>query len=353
MKKIFTIGFAALLMVSCNMDFYPSDAMTSSQLADNPSSAIYTTDGIYSLFKDYLAYKGESVDYPNGRNQYLRHYYQLTELRSDNVTVSGTTSDPFVHPYDYQDVPTEENIYYTWWLAYKVIYGANSNIDAITPGASAESDHLLGENYFLRALGHFHLVTLFSMPYVYWKDHQDALGIPIHRGMDSYSGEVKRPSVGQVYDEIVLDLIEAQKYLGAEGVRTDRGYASLDAAKALLARVYLYMEKNQECLDLCNEMLGGDPAANLEPTSGLADYFTRTRTSKETLWCIACTPQDAVGRSSLGSMYFSPNGTGGVGQELQFIEVFLCLRLVLVFRNQTHQYGGLGLYLGYDKFFHN
>ena len=95
MKKIFTIGFAALLMVSCNMDFYPSDSMTSSQLADNPSSAIYTTDGIYSLFKDYLAYKGESADYPNGRNQYLRHYYQITELRGDNVSVSGTTSDPF------------------------------------------------------------------------------------------------------------------------------------------------------------------------------------------------------------------------------------------------------------------
>lgn len=334
MKKIFTIGFAALLMVSCNMDFYPSDAMTSSQLADNPASAIYTTDGIYSLFKDYLAYKGESADYPNGRNQYLRHYYQITELRGDNVSVSGTTSDPFVHPYDYQDVPTEENIYYTWWLAYKVIYGANSNIDAITPGASAESDHLLGENYFLRALGHFHLVTLFSMPYVYWKDHQESLGIPIHRGMESYSGDVKRPDVGTVYDEIVLDLIEAQKYLGVEGVRTDRGYASLDAAKALLARVYLYMEKNQECLDICNDLMGHAPSA---VTAGYdyAAFPTRTYDFDETIWCVRASQIDKFftthPKSAIGSMYYDDanfkrfDGDGGWGEHYwseELIELF-------------------------------
>ena len=71
------------------------------------------------------------------------------------------------------------------------------------------------------------------------------------------------------------------------------------------------MEKNQECLDLCNEMLGNDPAANLD--EDLPNYFINARTSKETLWCIACTSLDAVGRSSLGSMYYSPNGTGGIG----------------------------------------
>ncbi|MBR5042631.1 MAG: RagB/SusD family nutrient uptake outer membrane protein [Bacteroidales bacterium] len=308
MKKILLIGFAALFMASCNMDFYSSDAMTSSQLADNPASAVYTTDGVYSLFKDFLAYKGESADYPNGRNQYLRHYYQITELRSDNVTVSGTTSDPFIHPYDFQDVPTEENIYYTWWLAYKVIYGANSNIDAITPGASAESDHLLGENYVLRALGHFQLVNLFAMPYVYWKEHQDALGIVEHRGMDTYSGEVKRETVGKIYDGIVEDLIEAQKYLGGEGTRSDRGYISMDAAKALLARVYLYMEENQKCLDICNDLMGHAPSA---VTSGYdyAGFPTKTYDFDETIWCVRASSIDKFytthPTSSIASMYYS------------------------------------------------
>ena len=93
MKKILAFVIVTLALASCNMDFYSSDSMTSSQLKDNPASAVYTTDGVYSLFKDCIAYKGESEAYPNGRNQYLRHYYQITELRSDNVTVSGVTSD--------------------------------------------------------------------------------------------------------------------------------------------------------------------------------------------------------------------------------------------------------------------
>ena len=59
MKKIIaivTIILAALSLASCNMDFYSSDSMTSAQLAENPSSAVYTTDGIYTLFKDRIAY---------------------------------------------------------------------------------------------------------------------------------------------------------------------------------------------------------------------------------------------------------------------------------------------------------
>ena len=40
MKKIFAIAIAALTLASCNMDFYKSDSMTSSQLKDNPAAAV-------------------------------------------------------------------------------------------------------------------------------------------------------------------------------------------------------------------------------------------------------------------------------------------------------------------------
>ena len=59
MKKIFVIVLSALALASCKMDFYSSDSMTSEQLKSNPSSAVYTTDGIYTLFKDRIAYKGQ------------------------------------------------------------------------------------------------------------------------------------------------------------------------------------------------------------------------------------------------------------------------------------------------------
>ena len=75
MKKIFVIIVALLALVSCNMDFYSSDSMTSSQLADNPSSAVYTTDGLYTLLKERIAYKGRSGG--ESGNYYIRHYFDL------------------------------------------------------------------------------------------------------------------------------------------------------------------------------------------------------------------------------------------------------------------------------------
>lgn len=337
MKKIFVFCLAAIMLASCNMDFYSSDTMTSSQLADNPSSAVYTTNGIYSLFKDALAYKGESSDYPNGRNQYLRHYYQLTELRSDNVTISGVTSDPFVHPYDYNEVPTEENIYYTWWLAYKVIYAANSNIALIKPDpvdSRSETNHVLGENYFLRALGHFHIVTLFAMPYVYWKDHPDALGVPEHRGMESYSAPTTRASIGDVYQHIADDLLEAIKWLDGNTYRNTPVYASADAARALLSRVYLYMEENDKCIQVCDELLAHAPSS---VTSGYdyKEYPTRTYDFDETLFCIRPNPTDWFvtehPQSSIASMYYDDSdfkqfdGDSGWGEHYwseELIELF-------------------------------
>lgn len=308
MKKIFALVIAALAIVSCNMDFYSSDSMTSAQIKDNPSSAVYTTDGVYALFKDALAYKGQS-GYESG-NQYLRHYFQLTELRGDNVVVSGQTEDPFVNPYCFADIPTEKNIYYTWWIAYKMIYAANSNIDSIVAGASADSDLLLGENYFFRAMIHFHLVTLFAMPYVCGTDNP---GIILHHGMESYSGDITRASVGKVYDAVVSDLKTAISYMDGKTPRGDHSYVSAEAAKALLARVYLYMEKNQECLDLCNDLLASAPA---EATAGydFADYPKHTYNSPETIFCIKMEKTDYYYADSptagIASMYMKANSQG-------------------------------------------
>lgn len=304
MKKIFVIALAAFALASCEMDFYSSDSMTSAQLADNPSSAVYTTDGIYTLFKDKIAYKGQSGG--ESGNYYIRHYFQLAELRGDNVTVSGQSEDPFTLANMYSDDPTKKNIYYTWWIAYKIINAANSNIAAIQPGASALSDHLLGENYFFRAIAHFHMVTLFAMPYVQGRDNP---GVPLRTSLDISS--TSRAKVGEVYDAIVEDLKKAKQYMSsgeAERIKgNDKSYVSKDAAQALLARVYLYMGMNAECITECDELLAHAPSS---VTTGydFADYPTHTYDHPETIWCIHLDTSDEWAQSdhaeaSLASMY--------------------------------------------------
>ena len=310
MKKIFVIVLAALALASCKMDFYSSDSMTSEQLKANPSSAVYTTDGIYTLLKERIAYKGQSGG--ESGNYYIRHYFQLAELRGNNVTVSGKSEDPFTDAYMYAELPTTKNIYYTWWMAYKIINAANSNISAIVPGATALSDHLLGENYFFRAMMHFHLVTLFAMPYCQGRDNP---GVVLRQGLDIST--TQRAKVGEVYDAIVEDLIEAKKYLAnGEADRCKNGekvYVSLDAATALLSRVYLYMGENEKCIAECNELMA-HPSASLNGYDYSA-YPTSTYNSPETIWCLRLTNDDdwagEHAEASIASMYIKDvNGWG-------------------------------------------
>ena len=45
--------------------------------------------------------------------------------------------------------------------------------------------------------------------------------------------------------------------------------------------------------------------------------------------------------------------TSRSGQKLQFVQIFISLRLVLLVRNQSHQHGSLGFRLRYHKFLHS
>ena len=304
MKKLLTIGIALLTLASCDMDFYRSDVMTSNMLKANPDAAVYTTDGIYSLFKDNVEYRGKSID----GMEYARLIFQMTEFRGDNVCLSGETSDPLCQQIRYNDYGAQKANYYMWWIAYKVIYAANSNIEAIPEGAGSTSDHMLGENYFFRAIGHFHLVELYAKQYALGRDN---LGVVLRTSTDC--SETHRATVGEVYDQIVLDLQKAMELMKGKKSRGDKGFVSYEAAAGLLTRVYLYMEENQKCLDLCNELLGSNPSANLMATADLPTYFANARSAKETIWCIAHNPTDTQARGSIGSMYYSTNGTGGEG----------------------------------------
>ena len=228
------------------------------------------------------------------------------------MTVSGKSEDPFTDAYMYAELPTTKNIYYTWWMGYKMINAANSNIAAIVPGASALSDHLLGENYFFRAFVHFQLSTLFSMPYAQGRDNP---GIVLRQGLDISTTE--RATVGEVYDAIVEDLIEAKKYLAnGENERVKSGekmYVTLDAATALLSRVYLYMGMNDECIKECDELMQhGSSSLN---GYDFADYPKHTYDHPETIWCIRLDQNDdwagEHAEASIASMYIKDvNGWG-------------------------------------------
>lgn len=301
MKKFNILLFGILMLfafTSCNLDYYPSDGMTTTQLAKDSNGVAYMTDGNYSLFKDEFA---TSWSYQSG-NSYVRHYFQMAEYPSDNICLSGRTTDPLYEATCYKSNSTLANVTTLWWLGYKIIYGANAVIEAVKDGAGKQTDYIKGENYFLRAICHLNLVTLYAKPYTLGRSNP---GIILRTSTDNST--TTRATVGEVYDQIVADLQEAIKLMSNGGsARGNAGYASKAAAQGLLSRVYLYMEENQKVIDIVNEMLdGADPATKLESTATYPTYFANALTSKETLWAIAHTSLETRGQASIGSMYLN------------------------------------------------
>ena len=86
---VLILGFAG-----CNLDYYPSDEQSSDVIMKEASSTIM--DGCYALMKDEIEYLG----WPSG-NTYCRHYFQMAEFPSDNICLSGKSTDPlFQATYD-------------------------------------------------------------------------------------------------------------------------------------------------------------------------------------------------------------------------------------------------------------
>ncbi|MCM1532932.1 MAG: RagB/SusD family nutrient uptake outer membrane protein, partial [Ruminococcus flavefaciens] len=300
MKKIIPILVLPLLaLTACELDYYPTNAMTSAQLADNPTSAVYSTDGNYSMFKDNLEYKGTTYS----GNSYVRHYFQMSEFHGDCVALSHKTEDPLYNSMCYSDLITAQPNSYLWWCAYHIIYSANSIIESLPEGTSGTYDHILGENYFMRAICHLHLATLFAKPYSQGRENP---GVILRTSTEG--GATVRASVGAVYDQVRDDLIKAAELMAADESRVvNHGYISRDAALGLLSRVYLYRGENNLVIETVNGMLDGASAlSKLDPDC--ETYFARALTSDETLWAVAHTQgtEDPVGRETIGSMYYTP-----------------------------------------------
>ena len=121
-----------------------------------------------------------------------------------------------------------------WSIPYLLINNTNAAIDGLTNSTSVTStvkNELLGEAKFIRAFCYFYLVNLFGdVPLILSTDYKINAIAP-------------RTPQDQVYQQIVADLKEAQSLLSDSYSFTneERVEPNKWAAKALLARVYLFL----------------------------------------------------------------------------------------------------------------
>ncbi|HWK05200.1 MAG TPA: RagB/SusD family nutrient uptake outer membrane protein [Puia sp.] len=207
------------------------------------------------------------------RSYYGAYYPLLVDAYTDNGTTGG---------YDVIDLndiaartvsPSNLYVQNTYAAIYNSIYTANkiiANIGKVPGLADDEKSNTLSEALFVRALGHFDLLRLFGE---HW-DKTSKYGIPLVTSPDSPKVAVARSTVADSYTQIIADLTTA-----VSGFNTYNGnqYASLSAAKALLARVYLYYGDNTNAAAMATDVLGDSNFGLFGPGD-----FTKIYTEKET-----------------------------------------------------------------------
>ncbi len=160
--------------------------------------------------------------------------------------------DPWVTLENFQFKDNDWEDFYEYIGALNsIIYYANEfratdpNLDLL--------DRVEGEARFLRAGYYFMLANIYGMPYCKATASQD-MSVPLKISEKIEDKYFSRNSVEEVYNQIVADLEQATVCLkGVTPASTLRVGES--AAYALLSRVYLYMERYDDCVKAANTMM--------------------------------------------------------------------------------------------------
>lgn len=226
---------------SCTKGFLDTTPQQSTDLnnvvVDLPSTR-GAINGVYSLLK--------SADY------YGRTMFVNADLMADNGYISKKNSGRYLGNDQYGITSNDSRVRATWNQLYLLIANANILIEKgekleLPASEEAEKKHILGEAYTLRALAYFDLARIYAQPYNFKADASH-LGVPVVVKTNPDNSSIISPSrntAKETYKQIVDDLIKATNLLTAAPIgfsASNKGKITLNGAKALLSRVYLYME---------------------------------------------------------------------------------------------------------------
>jgi len=264
MKNIkYTLLFFAIAIISCkkNIDVNPQSNTYVTNYYSNYDEINVALTGCYSALQDPLL-----------------NEWQLTELRSDNSIMgqaSTKSSDNLLKSDLDEFLPsTSHPEIFNYWLAtynnirncnlvlnsLGVNYDPNSgslSYDSITiPVTLAQRKKLASEATFIRAYHYFNLIRLFGDPVLGANGGVFLVHEPIS---PEDAKSVNRTSIDEIYKLIIADLTNVANYGNqlpfASIASTDLGRANAWAGKALLAKVYLTLNRKTDAASLLQDVI--------------------------------------------------------------------------------------------------
>jgi tetratricopeptide (TPR) repeat protein len=220
----------------------------------------------------------------------------LATASGDNAVANGSVSSYF--QLNQHAVPTDHSIVVsTYRSIYRAVNITNTIIASVRaisdPQLSdAERNQILGEAYFLRALGYFDLVRGWG-------------GVQVQTlptdNLEVIKG-IRRSSPEETYNQALADLVEAEKLLPDDAATRNRAQKS--TAKALRARLYLYREQWDDAERYASEVIASDKYELVKPYKS---FFTAPYLSKESVFELTHSQNDKNGYWST----WLPSALGG------------------------------------------
>ncbi|MBQ1209687.1 MAG: RagB/SusD family nutrient uptake outer membrane protein [Bacteroidales bacterium] len=220
---------------------------------------------------------------------YERQYLPYLVCVSDELIVSANSGDLY-RTHNFQLTSNDETTFVgaIWRTGYAAINNSNQIIEHTEdliksyPKQRAHFLHIHAQALFIRALTHFQMCGVFGQNYAYTPDASH-LGIPIIRHIPSLTEKIARSSVKDVYDAVIDDLLTAIPLFSSDF--TDGPYfASRVAAKALLARVYLYKNDMANALKYAQEVIATEGISLTSAANYYKMYCQATEKGAESIF---------------------------------------------------------------------
>lgn len=301
-NKIFHILSAAVLLAlasSCNLD---------------TTSYSSVSDNTIEEAENYLSFANGSYRLLKNDGGVIENSYRFATYGGDELSVSGSTTDPLMNYFLYRRTATSSRDEYAWELGYRTIGNTNKAIELYDamPAPSTEETILCGEQYYLRGLSYFLLVNMFSQPYI--NNPTQNLGLPIKLVSNPNSYPDGRSTVAETYEQIEKDLLKSIELMTipSGGPNPKKAnYASKEAAQALLARVYLYMERFDDAYNYANIVINSGRYSLLQGEDYTKYPQFVPEENSETIFAVRRTKdKDDAGSGQIGSMYINIDATG-------------------------------------------
>ncbi len=292
MKKILLIlGFVSLLVAGCS-DFFdtaPSNKIPTTMAFRTVTDVDNAVNGLYDLM--------------SGSGYYGAAMFAYGDMKGDDMQ-SSEESGVCNTCYMFNHRPNSLNAGSLWGRPFYILREAWNILNAIAEGKIESGDEkklnaLKGETMAVIALCQFDLTRCFGYPYT--KDKGASLGAPL---IDHLVGTYENPprsTVAQAYDFIIETLEEAVTLMSEE---KNNGRMNKYAARALLARIYLYHDDNRKAFDLADQLIkDADTSGSyaLYPHEKyVAAWSVEAKFGSESFFEIANSVDDTPGRDSWG-----------------------------------------------------